>query len=212
MKQCVIMFDFDGVIADSFDVFYPALVQTLREGGYSCIRNPAEFRALFDTNFCQGLEASGVRRAEASAILAEVGRKVQGRLGEMRLFPGVSEAIHALAAACPLYVITSNQGSLVEAYLEQVGLRACFRAVLGADTHPSKTEKIRQVRRLHPRQSFVYVGDTAGDMCEARQARVRCAAVLWGWHDSERLRAQSPDFLCAAPSDLLQLRLPACKP
>jgi phosphoglycolate phosphatase len=208
MKQRVIMFDFDGVIADSFDVFYQALVRTLREFGYRCVRNPAEFRALLDINFCRALEISGVRLAEAAEVLAEVGRKVEGRMADMRLFPGVSEAILALAESGPLYVITSNQSSTVEAYLDRVGLRACFRDVLGADAHPSKVQKIRLVRRLHPRQSFVYVGDTVGDMREAHSARVRRAAALWGWHDAKRLQAECPDFLLSEPADLLQLRSP----
>ena len=209
MKQRVLMFDFDGVIADSFDVFYPALVRTLREYGYACVRNPGEFRVLLDRNFCRSSQARHIRRSDLNEILAETGRKVQARMGDMHLFPGVKAAIQDLNETCPLYVITSNQSTPVEVFLKRVGLLECFRDVLGADDHPSKIQKIRLIRRLHPRQSLVYVGDTVGDLREARSARVGRAAVLWGWHERERLCGEQPEFLLETPDDLRRLHLPA---
>jgi phosphoglycolate phosphatase len=206
MKQRVILFDFDGVIADSFDVFYQALVRTLREFGYSCVRNPSDFRALFDRNLFQSLTTLQVQVADQLEVLAEVGRKVQGRVDDLQAFPGVTEAIRDLCQDCPLYVITSNHSAMVRAFLAKVDLLSCFRDVLGADADPSKIQKIRAIRGLHPRQSLVYVGDTRGDMREARSARTLRAAVLWGWHEPERLRAEDPDFLLEQPQDLLRLR------
>lgn len=209
MKQRIIMFDFDGVIADSFDVFYQALVRTLREYGYGCVRNPAEFRNLLDGNFCRSLQARHIRRADLAELLTEVGRKVQARMGDMHLFPGVKAAVRGLSQTCVLYVVTSNHSSPVEAFLRRVDLLGCFRDVLGVDAHPSKIQKINLIRRLHPRQSFVYVGDTVGDLREARSARVNRAGAAWGWHDPERLRREEPDFLLESPADLLRLRLPS---
>ncbi|NLF18312.1 MAG: HAD hydrolase-like protein [Lentisphaerae bacterium] len=205
MKQRIIMFDFDGVIADSFDVFYQALVRTLREFGHTCVRNPVDFRALFDDNACRSLEALRVPPEDLNEILAEVGRKLESRLDDMPLFPGVADAIRALRQTCVLYIITSNDSHTVSAYLERVGLRDCFQCILGANDHPSKVEKIRQVRRRHPRQSFVYVGDTVGDLREARRARVSRAAAAWGWHDAEHLRQHDPDYFLARPDELRRL-------
>jgi len=208
MKQRVVLLDFDGVIADSFDAFYQALVRTLREFGYSCVRNPNDFRALLDGNLFQSLTALDVRPEDQMEILTEAGAKVRRRLDDIRPFPGVPEALVELSRDCPLYVVTSNHGSVVRAFLERTGLLPCFRDILGAEVDPSKIRKIRLVRGWHPGQRLVYVGDTRGDMREARTARAIRAAALWGWHEVDRLLQECPDFLLETPADLLRLRLP----
>jgi len=49
------------------------------------------------------------------------------------------------------------------------------------------------------------VGDTVGDVLEARAAGVGTVGVAWGWHGVERLRRVKPDRMVHAPSDLLDL-------
>jgi phosphoglycolate phosphatase len=50
-----------------------------------------------------------------------------------------------------------------------------------------------------------YIGDTVGDIKEARAAGVWTVAVTWGWHSRERLLAARPDFLVDTPEELLQI-------
>ena len=50
-----------------------------------------------------------------------------------------------------------------------------------------------------------YVGDTTGDIREAKTAGVRTVAVAWGWHSRERLAAVRPDHLVDKPQDLLNI-------
>jgi phosphoglycolate phosphatase len=47
------------------------------------------------------------------------------------------------------------------------------------------------------------VGDTVGDIVEARQAGVPSVAVTWGWHSEERLLAASPDVVAHDPQELV---------
>ncbi len=50
-----------------------------------------------------------------------------------------------------------------------------------------------------------YIGDTAGDVREAKQAGVKAVAVTWGWHSRETLEAAGPDFIVQEPEDLLKI-------
>lgn len=213
MRKRVILLDFDGVIADSFEVYYQVMVRTLREFGYSCVRNPEDFRSVLDGNLFASLAALEVRPEDMGEILSEASRKVLGRLGEIELFPGIPEALHGLCERCPVYLVTSNHGTVAEAVLGRAGLLGCFQDVLGAEVDPSKTRKIRTVRGRHPGRGLVYVGDTVGDLREARAARASRAAALWGWHDAERLRREDPEYLLASPGDLPALAsAPARRP
>jgi len=77
---------------------------------------------------------------------------------------------------------------------------------LGGEQEASKTRKIRSVRRRFGESlSAWYVGDTVGDVLEARAAGVGTVGVAWGWHGVERLRRVKPDRMAHAPSDLLDL-------
>ena len=78
--------------------------------------------------------------------------------------------------------------------------------VLGGDHEQSKTRKIRAVRqRFGESLPAWYVGDTIGDMVEARAAGAVTVGAAWGWHGAERLLRASPDHLAHSPSDLFDL-------
>jgi phosphoglycolate phosphatase len=57
------------------------------------------------------------------------------------------------------------------------------------------------------RERTFYIGDTTGDILEAREAGVQTVAVTWGWHSREKLVAVHPDFLVDRPEELLRMRL-----
>jgi phosphoglycolate phosphatase len=55
------------------------------------------------------------------------------------------------------------------------------------------------------KEKTFYVGDTVGDIKEARLAGVKTVAVTWGWHNKERLEMASPDYVIETPDDLLKI-------
>jgi phosphoglycolate phosphatase len=70
----------------------------------------------------------------------------------------------------------------------------------------SKTRRITAARsRFGPERPAWYVGDTVGDILEAREAGVRTVGAAWGWHGPERLGRVRPDRLAHEPQDLLDL-------
>jgi len=76
---------------------------------------------------------------------------------------------------------------------------------MGSDAAYSKEEKIRLAMYLFGigQDQIYYIGDTAGDIREARNAGVHAVAVSWGWHSRERIEAVAPDFIADRPEDLL---------
>ena len=48
--RCLLMFDFDGVIADSIDVFVESLSDACRARGYPLVNNRDTFLRIFDGN------------------------------------------------------------------------------------------------------------------------------------------------------------------
>lgn len=71
----------------------------------------------------------------------------------------------------------------------------------------SKVEKIRHITERSGMQGngTFYIGDTVGDILEAKQAGVKTVAVTWGWHTKEQLSVANPDSLIDSPEELLEI-------
>jgi len=196
----LIMFDFDGVIADSLRDQSRAFVSTLHAHGLDALATPSTFLDFTEHNWFAAVAAAGLPR--------EVVREVEDAFTAApspELFPEMAQVVERLGAAHPVFVVTSSRTADVEAILDAHGVRGVTE-VLGGDVEPSKTRKIRAVRRRFGEDVPAwYVCDTVGDVHEARAAGAVTVGVAWGWHGEERLLRASPDVMARRPSDLLDL-------
>ena len=196
----IVMFDFDGVIADSWRAQSGAFVGVLREHGLHDVATSATFRALLEANWFEALVRTGV----PAAVIDDIERAF-GETPAPELFPGIGEVIERLALTYPVIVVTSSATTKVERALRDRGVRG-VREVIGGDVDPSKARKIRSVRRrLGESLEAWYVCDTVGDVAEAREAGASIVGVSWGWHGEERLLRARPDRMARHPRELLDL-------
>jgi phosphoglycolate phosphatase-like HAD superfamily hydrolase len=125
--------------------------------------------------------------------------------GIPRPFEGMPELIERLARRNAVVVITSSRSDDVNRVVAEHHLRG-IAEVLGADTATSKLVKIRMARERHGNQLKPwYVGDTVGDIVEAKAAGVGSIGVGWGWQGAQKLQAAEPDLMAYSPDDLLVL-------
>jgi phosphoglycolate phosphatase len=196
----LIMFDFDGVIVDSLDHQCRAFVETLRAEGFADLATAGQFLEFTESNWFEALAAASV----PPSVVSEV-ENAFGAAPSPELFPEMATVIERLAAAHRVIVITSSRTDVVERVLAEHSVRGVAE-VIGGDQDESKTRKIDNARRRFGRALAAwYVGDTVGDILEARRAGVGTVGVAWGWHGVERLRRANPDHMAHAPSDLLDL-------
>jgi len=78
-----------------------------------------------------------------------------------------------------------------------------IKGVLGSDIEPSKVKKIRMARKQFPSHASYYIGDTKGDMLEARRAGAIPVAAGWGRHDHQRLQSAQPLHILQAKEELV---------
>jgi phosphoglycolate phosphatase len=196
----VIMFDFDGVIADSLADQTRVFIDTLRTHGLHELAQPSTFLDFTETNWFDALV-----RAEVPPHVVEAIEHAFGAAPRPELFPGMAGVLETLATAHPVVVITSSRTEPVARTLQERGVRG-VADVIGGDVEPSKTRKIHSVRRRFGESLEAwYVCDTVGDVLEARAAGAGTVGVAWGWHGEERLLGAGPDRIVRRPTDLLDL-------
>jgi phosphoglycolate phosphatase len=200
----LLLFDYDGVIADSLEAFHGAVAGLCRAAGRPELAEREAYLALFDGNLFEGLAARGLSAADVGRVVGGLPAALAAAYERVPLVPGMAEVLGHLGARHPLFVVTSNATAIVAGHLARGGV-AGVREVLGAEAGTSKVEKVQRMAARFPGAAPWYVGDTLGDMREGRCAGATTVAVTWGWHDAARLRRGAPDHVVDRPADLLAL-------
>jgi phosphoglycolate phosphatase len=210
--KSLLLFDFDGVLVDSLDLYAEAVARCLERIGTPIVKSREDYLALFEGNFYESMAAQGVDLAAFAGAAMEILPGID--YDAMKPISSLIPVLAALQKDRILAVISSNGFRTISAMLARFHFDPYFGDVFGSDFLFSKKEKIDHAREKYgiPRERTFYIGDTAGDILEARAAGVRSVAITWGWHSRERLVAVHPDFLVDAPEGLLTIGAssPAC--
>ena len=199
------LFDFDGVLADSLEVYEKTVTDCLKDIKQPFVRSREEFLELFEDNFYESLKRKGVDldvfMKAADDILAQV------KIKDMKPFPAVAPVIEELHKNHCLVVVSSNDYASIKEALDLFNYNDYFRDILGSDFMFSKKEKILYAAKKYniELKNIYYVGDTTGDIKEGKQAGIKTVGVTWGWHSKEKMATAQPDYLFDKPQELLQL-------
>ena len=189
-----IVFDFDGVIADSEMLHLRAYQQVLAPEGIS-MSNEEYFDKYLGYDDVGVFKAVGKEKGvpmDDGRIEQLIARKSSrydqlSAAGEM-LFPGAADFIRTAAAAVPIAIASGALTHEIEEILDRAGLRPLFPVIVGADQterskpHPepyqTAFERLRLLtgRDLMPWRS-VAIEDSRWGLVSARGADLRCVAV-----------------------------------
>ena len=202
------MLDHDGVVVDSFEIFTTSFVEACRRVGLSQIATTDDVLALFEGNVYESLRAAGADDARISAAMSRCAGALRVAMPALRPFPLMREVLADLGEARHLVIVSSNASDVVELFLKRHAI-AGVAEVAGAEAGRSKVAKVEALMARFPGQaSYWFVGDTAGDMREARLAGATPLGVAWGWHGREQLQAAGAERIADTPADLLAIVAP----
>jgi len=133
------IFDFDGVIADSEPLHFRAFRDILHAEGLDLSerRYYEAYLGFADRDlFIHGYAENG-RPLDAGDVDALVARKSRRYLElverELVILPGVEPFVRSAAARWPLAICSGALRREIETILELAGLRACFGVIVSAD-------------------------------------------------------------------------------
>ena len=207
-----LIFDFDGTLADTADGIVATATETLHRLGVDGV-TPEAIRATIGLPLGASLRIAGhlpeEKEAEAVAIYRELFAQLE--LTQIRLYPGVAEAIREFAArGIPMAIATSRGCNSLERILSGWGLSSYFPVrATSADGFPSKPAPdmvLALLERLGAKAGeTLVVGDTTFDIEMGNRAHCLTCAVTYGNHARERLLTASPTWLIDEFAALKQL-------
>ncbi len=204
-QRKLIMLDYDGVIADSLDVFCGVVPPILIAHGFPELASREHIVAFDDGNWFESLATAHVPMSVAKAIEDALAAVVSVDGGGPAPYEGIPDVVARLAEQHCVVVVTSSHSALVADFLRRHGITG-VSGILGSDSDTSKVRKIKAAcRQFGEDLDAWYVGDTVGDIIEGKAAGVGTIAAAWGWHSAAKLESASPDYIVPAPTGLLAL-------
>ncbi len=189
-----IVFDFDGVIANSEPLHLRAFQEALAEDGIALTAEEyyARYLGYDDVGMFEALARDRALPASARSITEMValkGNKLQRMLhGGHVLFTGAERFIREAAAAVPIAIASGALRHEIHEILDAAGLRSLFTVIVGAgDTPESKPspapyllafERLKQGTGLDiESRRTVAIEDSRWGLESAHGAGLRCVAV-----------------------------------
>lgn len=200
--MAVLVFDFDGVLADSLKEGFDVALKLYKKYGFKGVDSLSEFLDLYEDNYYKAIVDKGFDPKDMDAYVKELKLELEKAYKAVKPFDGLKHVLQELMKNNAVVVITSNMTSVVEEFIRRYDFPKMD--VIGADVEKSKVKKLEKIRRNLDGEVF-YIGDTVGDIKEGKKAKATTVAVTWGWHDRDRLERAKPDFIVDRPNELLEL-------
>ncbi len=177
-----IIFDFDGVIHDTFDLAYKINVGIFGENF-----TEEKYRDFFNGNIYKNIEVSKKNSDNFFKLQNEAFKY-------LKIDENIKKNLEKLSREYPLFIISSNQEEALNTYFQNNICVHIFKEVLGLETHKSKIEKFKYLFKKYnlKAEDCIFVTDTLGDILEGNKVGVRTIAVDFGFHKRDRLEKGKP--------------------
>jgi len=186
MKKLLI-FDFDGVLEDTFDWNFK-----VAKNRYKGL-NKKDYRSWFNGNIYEHpvvLEAGPMNIKEYFDIYK------RGFVGK-KLDPKYKKLIKQLSKKYTIVIISSISEEIINPYLKRSKSLNLFEDVWGYQTEKSKIKKFRMFLRKYKvsKKECYFITDTLGDVIEANKVGIPSIGVTWGYHNNKTLKKGNPIFI-----------------
>lgn len=211
MKNTLVIFDFDGTLADTAECIVAAVRRAYEIHGLGELNEEALIAAI-------GLSLPKVLSAGSQAIISEevmlelieTYRAEYHALAEeyVQLFPGIHELVVSLRdQGYTLTIATSKSRKSTQPMIDLYWGPDVFSHVIADEDVENKKPNPDMIHRLMEQTSsspelVIMIGDTIYDIQMGKAAGVRTCGVSWGNHSRGQIEKASPDYVVNSVAEL----------
>lgn len=204
MSYRLVIFDFDGTLADSLGWLSGALQASAVELGFGSA-NGLDLQALRSHGPREVMRRLGLPAWRIPRLAASMKAAMSRDIDRISLFPGVDGLLRGLAAAGIAQAIVSSNSQ--ENVLRVLGAQnAALVQYLEADVPLlGKRGRFRRILRRggFRREQVLCIGDELRDLDAAEGEGLAFGAVSWGYATAEALAARTPAVLFTRLEEIL---------
>lgn len=199
----VIIFDFDGVLSDSFETLYE--INRLGAEHVGRQLSPEEYRSCYRGNIHQELKKFLDLDEEQNTTFREFKKGIidtRYNSETVKLFSYAASVVPLLAEQADLYIVSAIPTSVIENMLGKANLTKCFKKI-SSNNREGKRAEFESILSNYPEEAQTFfVTDTVGDILEAQDLPVVTIGVSWGFQNPGLLAAAGATFIAHSPEEL----------
>lgn len=208
MEKPVVIFDFDGTIANTLDSIIDILNDLSDEFGFKKIKeNEVEY--LRGKRPREILKHLGISIFKLPFVIRKTRREINSHIALLKPSVDLLPVLKLLKEnGCALGIVTTNTEENVQNFLHANNLDLfdffyTAKKIFGKDRIISKI-----IKEMNVQKSNVYfIGDEIRDIEAGKKVGINTIAVSWGYNTKNALIKERPDYLIDSPSELEKIIL-----
>ncbi len=205
----LIIFDFDGVLADTLDDLLQFSQEICDELGVKHVVIKEDISNLEVMSFATLGRACEVPEHLVEEFVQSSLKRIAAKKFPPAIFDGLSDVVKKFAVKNSIAIVTTNSSQNVNAFLVEHGLKECVHAIYGVDQPGTKAQKISMAREQLAKntgsESVFMIGDALSDIRSAKEAGAKSIAVSWGHQRVSHLLRGEPDYVVHSPAELIDI-------
>ena len=206
MKNPILVFDFDGTIADTHAYIIEISNRLSSEFNYNII-HPDEIDQLKNKTSQEIIRHLNVPVMKIPAILTKAKKEFHQHIACVKPIPGLTDILYRLKELkIRMGILSSNTPENIHKFLKNHRLDIFdFVSTTSKIWTKNTSLKILIDHEKLPKNLVIYIGDEIRDITAAKKLGLKVAAVGWGYNSTKSLKKHEPDFLIESPVQLLAL-------
>lgn len=202
----VILFDFDGTIADSYDSFLE-IVNILSDKYHLTKIPPSEINALRSEDAKTLIKKLRIPFFKIPFLARDMKKMQREKMTEIKPFNGLPEVLNKLKdEGYELGILTSNGKENVLEFLKLNNIDVFEyiydnASIFGKDRAINRFIKNNNIHK----KDLVYVGDEIRDIIACKKSGIKIISVSWGFNSKEGLERNDPDYLIDSPDEFIKI-------
>ena len=197
----MIIFDFDGTLADSIGLGYDLVNSYADEMGYIQVSREKGM----GLSVPQIMKEAHIRFYELPKLVLFFRKKLAENSDKIKMIDGVMELLTKLRnQGYKLGIITSNSADCVSHFLKKYNIEDFFSYIRTDVSMFGKPRALKQTKKLL-KKNFVYVGDELRDVEACRKIKIPVVSVPWGFNSADVLEKANPGLVARDSEAALSL-------
>lgn len=203
MDQKLLIFDFDGTIADSAEMILETINQLSDTYGYAKIKE-SDVEGLRGKTIKELFRILKIPWMKLPFLLIEYRKKYTPEIPRLKTAKGIDVVLRRLHRdGEKLVIVTSNSKENVKKFLKKNNIDI-FDQIQGGISLFGKSHILAKLTKdnKHTKEFIFYIGDEVRDIQAAKKVEVKVIAVTWGFQSKKILAEYEPDYIVDTPEKL----------
>lgn len=205
-KTTTVIFDFDGVIGDTFSYMKDSACLLYEE-----LRHEKPCQEMIEKLIGKGIRSAikelNIPLTKIPYFEKRFRQELSLRVDQVKIFKGIKAVLKEIKKeGYPLGILSSNSQENLH-YIFQKNQIDFFDFIYSNSSVFGKGKVLKRLLKkfhLKPTQA-IYIGDEERDILATKQNKVKIISVGWGYDHEKVLKKQNPDYFAKEPKDILKI-------